>query len=218
MSSSARTSPGRQPAPDGYGRPERGHVPPRSGRPAPPPAPARGRASGPSGRGGPAAPAPAPASAGRRTAARQASGAGSGNGNGNGDRLLAGAPSWLPAAAVLGGPMLAAIVGKFAGGYHGLAFVVLTIAAAALAAAAATSNGRWWVVTSLPPVAWLVAAVAELAWHNPAYPDNKAKLVGMVHATTNVFPVILAALAVMGLVIVAAVVRGRQSGGGARRV
>ncbi|MEY9927376.1 hypothetical protein ABH926_002001 [Catenulispora sp. GP43] len=207
MSSSARTSPGRRPAPDGYGRPERGYAPPRPERPAPAPDPAR-RASGPSGRR--ASAAPVPPSAGRRTAARQASDPGG--------RLLAGAPSWLPAAAVLGGPMLAAIVGKFAGGYHGPAFVVLTIAAAALATAAATANGRWWVVTSLPPVAWLVATVAELAWHDPAYPDTKAKLVGVVHATTNVFPVILAALAVMGLVIAAAVVRGRQSGGGARRV
>jgi hypothetical protein len=39
-----------------------------------------------------------------------------------------------------------------------------------------------------------------------------------VHATTNVFPVILAALVVMGLVIAAAVARGRQNGGGTRRV
>ena len=114
--------------------------------------------------------------------------------------------------------MLAAILGKFLGGYNGPVSVVLTIAAAGVATAAATPNGRWWVVSALPPVAWLVAAVAELAWHDPAYPDAKAKAVGLVHATTNVFPVILAALAVMGLVIAAAVVRGRQSGGGARRV
>jgi cobalamin synthase len=114
--------------------------------------------------------------------------------------------------------MLAAILGKFAGGYHGPVFVVLTLAAAGVATAAATPNGRWWVVSALPPVAWLVAAVAELAWHNPAYPDTKAKAVGLVHATTNVFPVILAALVVMGLVIAAAVARGRQNGGGTRRV
>src|SRR5690242_12829974 len=74
-----------------------------------------------------------------------------------GDRLLAGAPAWLPAAAVLGGPMLAAVLGKFAGGYHGPVFELLTVLTAALAAAAATAAGRWWVVTALPPVAWLVA-------------------------------------------------------------
>jgi cobalamin synthase len=113
--------------------------------------------------------------------------------------------------------MLAAILGKFLGGYHGPVFVVLTIVAAGVATGAATPNGRWWVVCALPPVAWLVASVAELAWHHPAYPDTKAKAVGLVHATTNVFPVILAALAVMGLVIAVAVVRGRQSGGGSRR-
>jgi hypothetical protein len=133
------------------------------------------------------------------------------------DRLLPGAAAWLPPAAVLGGPMLAAILGKFLGGYHGPVFVVLTIVAAGVATGAATPNGRWWVVCALPPVAWLVASVAELAWHHPAYPDTKAKAVGLVHATTNVFPVILAALAVMGLVIAVAVVRGRQSGGGSRR-
>ncbi|MEZ0106081.1 hypothetical protein ABH920_000062 [Catenulispora sp. EB89] len=203
MSSTARTSPARRPGPGGGGRPERGSsMPPRSGRPVPPPAPVRGRASGPSGRGGPAA--------GRRPAPRP--------GADPGDRLLAGAPNWLPAAAVLGGPMLAAILGKFIGGYHGPVFMLLTVVSAGVAAAAATSNGRWWVVSALPPVAWLVAAVAELAWHNPPYPDTKAKAVGLVHATTNVFPVILAALVVMGLVIAAAVVRGRQSGGGTRRV
>lgn len=114
--------------------------------------------------------------------------------------------------------MLAAILGKFLGGYNGPVFVALTIAAAGVATAAATANGRWWVVSALPPVAWLVAAVAELAWHDPAYQTSKTKLVGLVHATTNVFPVILAALVVMGLVIVAAVMRGRQSGRGSRRV
>jgi hypothetical protein len=135
---------------------------------------------------------------------------------------LAGAPSWLPAAAVLGGPILAAVLGKVLGGYHGPVFAVLTIAAAGLATAAATPNGRWWVLPALPPVAWLVAAVAELSWHDPSYPDTKAKLVGLVHATTNVFPVILASLLVMGLVTVAAVMRGKQTGGkrssGVRRV
>lgn len=114
--------------------------------------------------------------------------------------------------------MLAAILGEFAGNYHGPVFVVLTIVAAGAATAAATPNGRWWVVCALPPVAWLVAAVAELSWHNPAYQTTKTKAVGLVHATTNVFPVILAALVVMGLVIAVAVMRGRQSGGGSRRV
>ena len=208
MSSSARTSPARRPGPGGGGRPERGSsVPPRSGRQTPPPAPVRGRASGPV-----SGPAGRGSTAGRRSASRP------GPRPEPGDRLLAGAPNWLPAAAVLGGPMLAAIVGKFAGGYHGPVFVVLTIVAAGVSVAAATPNGRWWVISALPPVAWLVAAVAELAWHNPPYPDSKAKAVGLVHATTNVFPVILAALVVMGLVTAAAVMRGRQNGGGSRRV
>jgi cobalamin synthase len=114
--------------------------------------------------------------------------------------------------------MLAAILGKFIGGYHGPVFMLLTVVSAGVAVAAATASGRWWVVSALPPVAWLVASVAELAWHNPPYPDTKAKAVGLVHATTNVFPVILAALVVMGLVIAVAVARGRQSGGGTRRV
>jgi len=126
--------------------------------------------------------------------------------------LLAGAPAWLPAAAVLGGPILAAVAGNVVGGYHGPVFVVLTIVFAGVATAAATPNGRWWVVPALPPVAWLVAAAAELSWHNPPYPDTKAKAVGLVHATTNVFPVIIASLVVMGLVIVSAVMRDRQSG------
>lgn len=168
----------------------------------PPPSPTRGRAAGSSGRG---------SAAGRRPDRRS-------GGSEPGGRLLAGAPNWLPAAAVLGGPMLAAISGRFMGGYHGPVFVVLTIVAAGVATAAATSNGRWWVIPALPPVAWLVAAVAELAWHDPAYQTSKEKLVGLVHATTNVFPVILAALVVMGLVTGAAVLRGRENGGGARRV
>ena len=119
---------------------------------------------------------------------------------------------------MLGGPILAAVLGKFIGGYHGPVFVVLTVVSAGVATAAATSNGRWWVIPALPPVAWLVASVAELAWHNPSYPNNRQRAVGLVHATTNVFPVILAALVVMGLVIAVAVVRDRQSGGGTRRV
>jgi len=192
MSSSARTSPPRRPYdPDGYGRRERGAAPPQPGRRA------VSRSAAASGTRS--------VSASRPRAAASA------------DRLLSGAPAWLPPAAVLGGPMLAAILGKLLGGYHGPVFVLLTIVAAGVATAAATPNGRWWVVCALPPVAWLVASVAELAWHNPAYPDTKAKAVGLVHATTNVFPVILAALVVMGLVIAAAVVRGRQSGGGTRR-
>lgn len=96
--------------------------------------------------------------------------------------------------------------------------MLLTVVAAGVACAAATPNGRWWVIPALPPTAWLVAAVAELAWHDPPYPDTKAKAVGLVHATTNVFPVILGALAVMGLVTAVAIMRDRQSGGGARRV
>ncbi|OLE20713.1 MAG: hypothetical protein AUG49_24220 [Catenulispora sp. 13_1_20CM_3_70_7] len=111
------------------------------------------------------------------------------------------------------GPALGALLGKAIGGYHGPVFALLTIAAAALAAAAATPSGRWWVVPALPPVAWLIAAAAELAWHNPPYADTKAKAVGLVHATTHVFPVTLAALAVMGLVIAIATVRSRRPRG-----
>jgi hypothetical protein len=40
----------------------------------------------------------------------------------------------------------------------------------------------------------------------------------LVHATTNVFPVIVAALVVMGLVSAAAALRDRQRGGGKRGV
>ncbi|WP_194897081.1 hypothetical protein [Catenulispora pinisilvae] len=145
---------------------------------------------------------------------RAASRSGSGTASAAGDRLLAGAPNWLPAAAVLGGPILAVIVGKLLGNYYGPGFAVPTVLCAALAVAAATPNGRWWVMSALPPVAWLVAAVAELAWHDPGYVNTKQKLVGLVHATTHVFPVILVALVVMGLVIAGAVMRGRQSGSG----
>lgn len=63
-----------------------------------------------------------------------------------------------------------------------------------------TPSGRWWVIPALPPMAWLVAAAAELVWHDPPYPDAKAKAVGLVHATTHVFPVIVAALVAMALV------------------
>lgn len=172
MSSSARTSPSRRPAPSAR----------RSGS----------------------------AVARRHSAPRQ--------GPGTGDRLLSGAPGWLPAAAVLGGPILAAVVGKFVGGYHGPVFAVLTVVAAGLATASATSNGRWWVISVLPPAAWLVAAVAELAWHNPHYSTTRKQELGLVYATTHVFPVILAALLVMGLVTAAAVLRDRQRGGGRRGV
>ncbi|MFL6115574.1 MAG: hypothetical protein ACJ786_30140 [Catenulispora sp.] len=130
--------------------------------------------------------------------------------------LLRRTPRRLPTAAVVLGPTLGALLGKAIGGYHGPVFALLTIAAAALAAAAATPSGRWWVVPALPPVAWLVAAAAELAWHNPPYAGSKAEAVGLVHATTRVFPVTLAALAVMGLVIAATTLRGRLPRG--RRV
>lgn len=109
-------------------------------------------------------------------------------------------PRWLPAAALIGGPIVGALLGKALGGYHGPFFALLTIASAALATAATTPSGRWWVIPALPPIAWLVAAAAELAWHDPPYPDAKAKAVGLVHATTHVFPVIVAALAAMALV------------------
>ncbi|GAA1975460.1 hypothetical protein GCM10009838_39550 [Catenulispora subtropica] len=64
-------------------------------------------------------------------------------------------------------------------------------------------------IPALPPFAWLVAAGAELLWHDPPYADAKAKAVGLVHATTHVFPVILIALAAMGLVAAVAAVRAR---------
>ena len=125
--------------------------------------------------------------------------------------LLSTTPRWLPAAAVLAGPPLGALLGEAIGGYHGPLFALLTVAAAALATAAATPDGRWWVIPAQPPIAWLTAAAAELAWHNPPYPDNKAKAVGLVHATTHAFPIILAALAAMGLVIAAERMRSTKA-------
>ncbi|NUP46865.1 MAG: hypothetical protein HOW97_06055 [Catenulispora sp.] len=130
--------------------------------------------------------------------------------------LLTGSPRWLPAAVLVAGPVIGAVLGHAAGGYHGPAFAVLTVGSAALATASATPNGRWWVIPALPPVAWLVAATAELGWHDPPYQSAKAKAVGLVHATTHVFPVIVAALVTMGLVSAAAAAVRRRPRGGRR--
>jgi hypothetical protein len=118
-------------------------------------------------------------------------------------------PRWLPASVLVSGPILGAGLGEAIGGYHGPVFAVLTVASSALATATATKNGRWWVIPALPPLAWLVAALAELLWHDPPYPDAKAKAVGLVHATTHVFPVIVVALVAMGLVCVVPVIAAR---------
>ncbi|NUR58343.1 MAG: hypothetical protein HOV87_06565 [Catenulispora sp.] len=130
------------------------------------------------------------------------------------------APGWLPASVLACGPILGAVLGKAVGGYHGPVFAVLTVAAAAVATASASKNGRWWVIPALPPLAWLVTAIAELLWHDPPYPDAKAKAIGLVHATTHVFPVIIAALVAMALVcvipVVAAKTREHRGAGGRR--
>ena len=104
------------------------------------------------------------------------------------------------------------MLGKVIGGYHGPVFAVFAVSAAALATAAATPNGRWWVVPAQPPLAWLAAAAAELLWHDPPYSDAKGRAVGLVHATTHVFPVIVAALVAMALVIAVPVIAAKAGG------
>ena len=131
-----------------------------------------------------------------------------------------GVPRWFPASVLVSGPIFGAVLGKAIGGYHGPVFAVLTVAAATVATATTSENGRWWVIPALPPLAWSVAASAELLWHNPPYPDAKAKAVGLVHATTHVFPIIVFALAAMASVCVIPVavakVRKHQGVGGRR--
>ncbi|GAA2019676.1 LCP family protein [Catenulispora yoronensis] len=117
---------------------------------------------------------------------------------------------------LIGGPVLGVALGTALGGYHGPLFAVLTVASAALATASARPNGRWWVMLSAPPVAWLVAAAAELLLHDPPYRDTKAKAVGLVHATSHAFPVILVAAVAMGVVWTAAVVAAKPSRNRAR--
>ncbi|MFD0639476.1 hypothetical protein ACFQ9X_55735 [Catenulispora yoronensis] len=125
-------------------------------------------------------------------------------------------PRWFPVAVLIGGPVLGVALGTALGGYHGPLFAVLTVASAALATASARPNGRWWVMLSAPPVAWLVAAAAELLLHDPPYRDTKAKAVGLVHATSHAFPVILVAAVAMGVVWTAAVVAAKPSRNRAR--
>ncbi|MEY9855451.1 hypothetical protein ABH935_001055 [Catenulispora sp. GAS73] len=130
--------------------------------------------------------------------------------------LLAGMPGWLPAAAVGLGPVLAAIVGKILGNYYGPGFAVVCVIAAGLAAAAAASNWLWYLIPALPPVIWLVGAVAELEWRNPPYQGTKAEAVGLVHATTHTFPVIAVCAVVMGSVAVWGTVQERKKKGARR--
>jgi hypothetical protein len=125
---------------------------------------------------------------------------------------LSGLPGWLPAAAAGLGPVVAVVVGKVAGNYYGPGFAVLCVAAALLAAASAASNWLWFLIPGMPPVIWLVGAVAELEWRNPPYKGTKEQAVGLVHATTHVFPVIAVSVVAMGLVAVVGTMQERKKG------
>ena len=130
--------------------------------------------------------------------------------------MLAGLPGWLPVAAAGFGPAIGAVIGKVLGDYHGPGFAVVCVAAALLAAASAASNWLWYLLPGMPPVIWLVGAVAELEWRNPPYKGSKEQAVGLVHATTHTFPVIAACVVAMGLVAVAGAVRERNQKGARR--
>jgi hypothetical protein len=130
--------------------------------------------------------------------------------------MLSGLPGWLPAAAAGFGPVVGAVVGKILGNYYGPGFAVVCVAAAVLAAASAASNWLWYLLPGMPPVIWLVGAVAELEWRNPAYKGTKEQAVGLVHATTHTFPVIATCAVAMGLVAVVGAVRERNQKGARR--
>lgn len=144
----------------------------------------------------------APSSARRGTPAREASR----------PALLPGRPAWVMTAVVLLGPIVAAIVGQAAGSYYGPGFAVLCVASALLAAAVTPPRGLWFLIPGMPAWIWVVAAGAELAWHNPPYEGRKAQAVGLVHATTHGFPVMATSMLAMGVLAVAGAVQERKTG------
>jgi asparagine N-glycosylation enzyme membrane subunit Stt3 len=116
------------------------------------------------------------------------------------------------AACVLLGPVVGAFLGKAIGGYSGPVFAIVCVLAAMVAAATVTPVGLWWVIPSPPLVIWVVGVVAELSWRNPPYQGKKEQAVGVAHGTVHSFPVMLAALLGMAVVVVATRMKARQRG------
>lgn len=102
---------------------------------------------------------------------------------------------------LVGLPLLGAGVDEAFGPGVGVAFAVCAVCGAAAAAAVSGRAGWWWVLPAVPPVVLAATAAAELAGNPAAYPGWKETGTGAVRWAVNGFPVMVAALAAAGAVV-----------------